>query len=195
MSTLHNKFVVMYKLIALSICVTAMTFPASGQLVFTRDFTEKMHRANLKFVEPVELWLHVYPLDGDAFMRYDLVLQNDRNDFEMRFRLRFPEGTRADVPQNVEASRLLASISSNTDGSEIQMEIPDTAFWQAHFNAHDGMIAHFVPKADFSEKSYGTLISILSLDSVIVDVIILRNDGNYHPMEAFRNLWFARVNE
>lgn len=144
-----------------------------------------MEKAQIDFYEPVELWLHVVPRAQDAFMRYDLVLQNDRNTFEMRIRVRQKD---EEWPHHVEVPRLAASISTNAPDSEVRITVPDSTFLQTHFNAQDGIFADFTPKRDFSGKRFGSLITLDHRERPSIDVVVLYDDEHYKPLDAFRNI-------
>lgn len=142
----------------------------------------------MEYLESVEQWLHVVPDDRDQFMKYDLVLENDRNDFEVRYRIR--RGRHSRLPLHVEVPRLASSIASNQDGSEIHMTFPDSTFLMTHFNARSGIFADFAPKAAFSEKPYGTLVCLGNDEDACVDIVILRYNPDYNALDAFRNIRF-----
>ena len=190
MSSLHNKSVQIYQALAFTV-LTLFALPCGAQITFTKSFTKKLDRASLEYYETVEEWLHVTPLESDAYMQYDLVLQNDRNDFEVRYRVRRLNKYWNRIPQQVEIGRLLASIAANGEESEIQMEFPASQYLREHFNADQGLFAHFTPKRSFSEKPYGTLISLYAEDKAIVDVVLLYNDPDYNARDQFRSLRFA----
>ncbi|MDX1479626.1 MAG: hypothetical protein R3301_18065 [Saprospiraceae bacterium] len=161
-----------------------------AQITYTRSFTKKLAGAQLSYHTPVESWLHVVPLRSDAFMDYDLVLQNDRNDYEVRYRIRRLNRKWRAVPQHVEVSRLVASIATNEPEAEIRMSFPDDAFVREAFNAESGLFARFKPKPAFSEKPFGTLVSLYGEGKAIVDVVVLYHDPGFDPIEHFRDLRF-----
>lgn len=194
MRRLHRQSVQIYTILALTFCVADGVL-AQVEIVHTRSFTKKLQRASLEYLETVEQWLHVVPLQRDDFMHYDLVLEDDRGEFEMRFRIRRINKQWRQVPQNVEIGRLAASISSNLDDAEIRMEFPDEDFLRSHFNADQGLFAHFQPKTSFSNKPYGTLVSLFAEDKAVVDVILLYRNETYVPVDHFRNVRFLDTRE
>jgi hypothetical protein len=124
-------------------------------------------------------------------MDYDLVLQNDRNDLEYRYRIESNARLRQPVPASVEVSRLLASIASNDSEANIVIKIPDEDFLRQAFNADHGMIAYFTPQAGFSEKPYGALLSLYAAGHPAVDVLILSYDRTIDPLQHFRSVYFG----
>ena len=159
------------------------------EIVYTMSFTEALQAQNLEYYEPVEQWLHVAGERHDQFMTYDLILENDRNDLEIRFRLR-PAAESELLPPNVEITRLLASISTNSEVSEIHMSIANPEYAKSEFNAESVIFASFTPKPEFSRRPLGSLVSIASGEYGAVDVIILHYDETYSVEDSFRNIRF-----
>ncbi len=159
-----------------------------AQIVYTRAFTQRLVEAGLEYDLPAEQWLHVIMPPDDSLMHYDLVLQNDRNDFELRFHIHSASDADLVVPASVALTRLVATIASNDENALIRIEIPPEDLLKTAFNADRGAIALFSPKKIFSEKQYGALISLYSVGRQSVDIVILYNDPAYDPLTAFRSL-------
>jgi len=171
------------------LCTCVIT-DAIGQIVYTSSFTRKIDKAGIELYTPVEEWLHVYPLDRDSFMSYDLVLQNDINDFEVRYRIR-PDNSRwRKIPNELEFKRLLSHIATNDTEANIHVMIADSSFAREHFDASTCRFVHFTPKAGYSEKPYATLITLKSDYDVAIDIILLHYNPTYDPKESFRNVRF-----
>jgi hypothetical protein len=170
--------------------VIGLSSSLPAQLVYTASFTRKIEKAGIDLYKPVEQWLHVYPLDKDSFMTYDLVLQNDINDFEVRYRLRPDKGKWRNTPNEIEFKRLLSSLPTNDLEASIRTYFPDSTFARDNYNAASCYFADFIPKASYTEKPYATLVCLRSDQNVSVDIILLHYDPEYDPMESFRNLRF-----
>ena len=174
------------------VCAGGLACLAMAQepLTYTYSFTETLKQHGLEFYQPVENWLHVAGHREDGYLDYDLVLENDINDFEVRYRIRghLTDGNR--VPQQVELTRALASISINSAESEIRMRLLNEAFSRERFNAESAIFAEFMPKPTFSNKPYGTYISLYSTEYGAVDLILLYYDQEYDPLDSFVNLRF-----
>lgn len=162
----------------------------TGQIIYTAAFTRALEQAEIEYAEPVEQWLHVTLSPRHEFMEYDLVLQNDRNDFEVRYCIDNKHRT-SDIPPSIAVSRLLASIASNAETEAITVKIPTDDFLKQAFNAERGMIAYFTPKFEFSEKTYGALLSLYSADRSAIDIVLLYQDPLYDPLTMFRNIRFS----
>jgi hypothetical protein len=120
-------------------------------------------------------------------MHYDLVLQNDRNDFEVRYQFGKYDQS---IPPSIAVSRLVASIAINDDFHNIVVKIPSEELLREAFNADQGVLVRFTPKATFSEKTYGALLSIYSENRPALNVVILYMDQSYDPMTMYRSVRF-----
>ena len=71
----------------LLVCMVTCAGNAQDPLTYTYSFTEALKQHGLEFFKPVENWLHVAGPREDGYLDYDLVLENDINDFEVRYRI------------------------------------------------------------------------------------------------------------
>ncbi|HLF65780.1 MAG TPA: hypothetical protein VI603_18610 [Saprospiraceae bacterium] len=173
------------------LCLGVMTDTALGQIVYTVAFTRDLKKAGLEYAEPTEQWLHVTIPPRHEFMDYDLVLQNDRNDFEVRYSIHQDRHADMPIPASVTVSRLIASIASNDEIHEIHVKIPPDEFLKEAFNADRGVIAYFTPKDGFSEKDFGALLSLYAEDRPAVDIILLYMDPAFDPLSMYRSMRYA----
>ena len=187
MSNLHKVVIHMYVLLCLSVAISGLK---AQQITYTAAFTQKIEKLGIEMYEPVESLLHVYPLEEDDFMAYDLVLQNDINDFEVRFRIRPENGKWQRTPENVEVLRLLTSVATNDLEADIRRIIPEDGFFVEAYNATGGFMAKFVPKETYSEKQYGTLVSIYREGVGAIDIVLLYHDAHYSAYNSFRGIRF-----
>jgi hypothetical protein len=165
----------------------------SAQIIYTSTFTKTLETAGITYIEPLEQWLHVtIPPDHD-YMRYDLVLQNDRNDFEVRYHVYSGRNAQKSVPPFVEVSRLVSSIASNNELHEIRVTIPPDDLLQEVFNADRGVIAYFTPKEEFSEKPYGALLSLYAGEHRGIAVVLLYSNMEFDPITAYRSIYFREL--
>jgi hypothetical protein len=159
-----------------------------GQITHTASFTRLLTNAGIEYLEPLEQWLHVTLPPLHDYMTYDLVLENDRNDFEVRYFVHRGMGSDVEVPASVTVAGLVASIASNAPESEIRIQVPSDSLLREAFNADRGIIARFTPKADFSEKPFGALISLYQEGRPGIDIVVLYTDPEYDPMWMYRNV-------
>ena len=178
----------LYCRVALLVLWGGLQVAASAQIIHTASFTRALEAAGIGYAEPAEQWLHVTLPPEDGYMDYDLVLENDRNNFEVRYRIQHRAGPDKAVPASVEVARLVASIASNAPGSEIRILIPPDTMLREAFNADRGIIAYFTPKSDFSEKQFGALLSLYSSGRPGIDIVLLYYDAEYDPLRMFRSV-------
>ena len=185
----YRAYLVGITLIAFSWIACAGHITAQ-ELVYTRAFTDALEAQGLDYYEPVETWLHVTKHREDHFMDYTVILENDINDYEVRYRLRGRASAAEAFPPKIEIVRLISSISVNDEEADIRIRIPEQDFAHEHFNAEAVAFGDFTPKRSFSEKPYGTYISLYSSRYGSVDVILLYYDGEMDPLASYRNLRF-----
>lgn len=171
--------------------ITALFAVASGygQITYTAAFTRLLEKSGMEYAEPAEQWMHVTVPPVDGYMDYDLVVENDREDFEIRYCFHLEKRSK-ETPPSVEVARLVASIASNDPETEIRIQIPADSFLIQAFNADYGLIAHFIPKAEFSGKPIGVFISLYSENRPGIDIVLLYRDPAYDPLTMFRSIRF-----
>jgi hypothetical protein len=179
---------VRYRKILLGLLLPLAVNAARGQIVYTADFTNILERSGINYYEPVEQWLHVTVPPRHAFMEYDLVLQNDRNDFEVRYDIHTHRRANEDIPATVLVSRLVSHIATNDEAYDVLVTLPTDSLLLEAFNADRGVCAYFRPKVEFSEKPFGALLSLFKAGHPSIDVIILYTDQSYDPLTMFRNI-------
>jgi len=170
-----------------------LIYPVSAQITYTVAFTQALEKAGISYLEPVEQWLHVTMPPEHEFMEYDLVLQNDRNDFEYRYRIQSGRYAESDIPASVIVSSLVATIATNQEPADIHIQIPTGSFLKETFNADRGVIAYFTPKVEFSEKPYGAYLSLYADGRPGIDVVILYSDEMFDPLTMYRGVYFIEL--
>jgi hypothetical protein len=168
----------------------ALPLTLTGQITYTAAFTQTLSEGGIEYAEEVEEWLHVTIPPEHEYMDYDLVLQNDINDFEVRYRIDPDTDNSALVPLSAEVARLTASIASNDENSEIRIVVPPDSLLQDAFAADRGVIAYFSPKLTYSEKPYGALLTLHAWGHPVVYIVVLYADPAYDPLEKYRNIRF-----
>ncbi len=163
--------------------------PVLGQIKYTASFTRSLEKAGISYIAPLEQWLHVAAPPDHEYMQYDLVLQNDRNDFEVRYRIHPNRRSELSIPPSVTVSRLIASIASNDEANEIRVVILSEEILKV-FNADRGVIAYFTPKDEFTEKPYGAVFSLYAEDRRAIDVVLLYTNPEFDPLTAYRSIYF-----
>ena len=159
---------------------------SQAQIIYTAGFTRLLQEAEISYAMPVENYLHVIMPPEDGFMAYALVLENDRGDFEVRYR--FHDARESVVPAAVTVAGLIASIASNDPETEIRIQVPADTMLHTAFNAEKGLISYFTPKQEFSGKPYGAMINLSRSGRPAVDIVILYTDPAFNPELMFRTI-------
>lgn len=167
----------------------------SAQIIYTSAFTKTLEKAGISYIEPLEQWLHVTIPPGHDYMEYDLVLQNDRNDFEVRYHVNSGRNTQKSAPPFVEVSRLVANIASNNELHDIRVTILPDNLLKDVFNADRGVIAYFTPKAEFSEKPFGALLSLYADERRGIEIVLLYSHPEFDPVTAYRSIYFSEIGD
>ena len=160
----------------LYIILIIISIPALGQeqLVYTKSFTKKIERVGLEFFRPVERWMKAAPTYKDDFMNYDLVLHS-YPDLEARIKIDRDTRRKPVIP-NVEITRLIASMATNRQASEIKISKYQEAYAREQYGADLVLFADFEPKEGFSNFSKGRILCLYKKDRALVSYIILYNE-------------------
>ena len=103
------------------------------------------------FVKPVEGYYKVKLKRADGLMRYDLVLDSQEKEFEMRFWI---DPKKDLVVPQVHAFALVSGLASNNPHFDIAFNIwPEEQALQ-YFNAKWAAFADFIPKRSLSDKTF-----------------------------------------
>lgn len=156
-----------------------------SQLIYTHHFSELLLEAHLDYYKPLEEWYHVSPKVKDDFMKYDLVLVNEDNDLEIRYYIKPYEDDALDQFPHVSMIRLMQHIATNDENAEIKVKILDQPYLQDRFNADWGMCQYFIPKRSYSDKPFGSLISLYAKGKSTAYAVVLYRDIEYDPLEKF----------
>ena len=163
---------------------------ATGQITYTRSFTDRLQEAHLEYYKPVETWHHVSPKRKDRYMQYDLVLVNEENDLELRYMIKPYADDAVDQYPHVETMRLIQHVATNDEEADIRVLMPDSETLARRFNAEWGLCQYFTPKRTYSEKPFGALITLYAKGKAMIQVVILYQDASYDPFESFHFLKF-----
>lgn len=171
--------------IALLFVLATLVIPelAMGQIHYSHHFTKKLNSMAGSFVEPVEGYYKVKMLRRDAYMRYDLVINSEEKEFEMRFLLdkKYLSGT-----PKISMMTLASSLASNDTHFDIHMHLfpPDLA--KNYYAADWAAYADFVPKQSLTDKHYARLLCIYQVDLGLIYQLMLFNQ---HDEEKNRRLY------
>lgn len=145
---------------------------AQSSFVFTKSFDKKLRKYQLEFYEPVESWLKPTPLIKDDFMKYDIVFHNPPS---TEIRIAIDKDHRRLYP-NVEITRILSHISSNSDDTFIELTQYPARMAKERYGADLVLYADFTPKYSFATHRNGRLLFLYKEGKALVKYIILYED-------------------
>jgi hypothetical protein len=162
-------------------------FKIDAQITFTKGFTKLLKDSELEYFAPVEDWYHIMP---DEFLKYDLVIQNQDGDVEIRFVIKPYKEKVIDQYPHIEYIRMLLSIATNNETEVIRQLSMDKTEASKNYNADWAGLSHFVPKRKFSKMRYGCLISFYKENIARVYTVILYDREDLIPFTFFKQLKF-----
>jgi len=158
-----------------------------AQIQYTKSFTDKLNKANLLFYKPADTWFHLIPMEEDDFFEYDLVIESDDGDIEMRYMIHpWKERDEDEIP-HILAMNVAMEAASNDEKHLLKISPIDNVELKNTYNADWGMIVNFKPKSSLSNKQYGRLLALFSENKGNVHVIYLFDppaEGSYKFMQA-----------
>lgn len=143
-----------------------------AQITYSHNFTKKLHRSGIDFVEPVEGFYKVRLLKKDALLKYDMVIQSKEKDLEMRFVL--DPKYKLDVP-HISFFNLATSLATNEQRFNIQLNVYSPSEAKSLYGADWAAYSDFIPKRTLTDKYYARLISIFRVGLGMAHQIILFN--------------------
>ncbi len=186
-----NKVAIQKCLIFLIIYMTviASLYSQSKKVVYTRDFAQKLEKAQADFIRPVEGFYKIKVLDRDEFMKYDLVLRSQDKAFEMRFAIH--PNDRLATPQ-IQCFNLLNSIATNDAHFDIKLSLYSEEQARSDYNAEWAAYADFVPKKSYSDYHYGRLVTIYREGSGLIHQVLLFNQHDREKNIRMHSISFLK---
>jgi len=175
-------------IISLFLCLLSSNIVAQ-KIQLTRSFDKKMERMDLVYNFVDQSYLHVSYPDRDEFRKYDLVLEDDQSEIEIKIiiiqnaKLMFP---------NVKAASTISTMASNQDErDEIRIQVLDSAQSSEGYGADFVSIADYLPKRALTGKEYGRSIAIYKegLGMVITNIFYNQHENleSFNKIISFRN--------
>ncbi|MDH3244651.1 MAG: hypothetical protein OEM26_08560 [Saprospiraceae bacterium] len=153
-----------------ALVMVSTSLPA--QIIYSHNFTKKLHRAGIDFVEPVEGFYKVRLLKKDDLLKYDMVIQSKEKDLEMRFVL--DPKYKLDVP-HLSFFNLATSLATNEQRFNIKLNVYPPSEAKSLYGADWAAYSDFIPKRTLTDKYYARLISIFREGLGMAHQIILFN--------------------
>ena len=158
---MHHKFGVKLFFLLLSSFLCQSVW---GQLQYTQRFTNLLKRCDASFIMPIEGWYKIKLLRKSQARKYDLVLESEEHDFEIRFKL---NPNYALTAPHVTCAATVSDLAINNDYFDIRLNVFSADQAWADFNAEWAAYADFVPKPSISDKYYGRLVMLYRDDHLL----------------------------
>lgn len=177
-----NKDGFLFFLIGLSFFIAPIDISGQTDLIFTKDFENKLKKFGLEYLVPNKIWLHPIPY-RDEYDEYDLVLYSEDQDLEVRYIFRDNSSPIAlsSMP-HLEFYRSILDFASNENENDqivIQDMLPETA--QEKYNADWCLTADFIPKESVTSLPRGKILGIYKEKlGLIFCVVFFKNELPKH---------------
>jgi hypothetical protein len=154
-----------------------------SQIQYTQHFTRELKKCQASFVAPVEGWYKIKMLRNEPGLKYDLALQSEEKDFELRYDLQ--PGYRANVP-HITCLTSASTLAINDDRADIRVNIFTPEQAREYFQADWAAWADFIPKPSITEKYYGRLVTLFREGDGLMQVVMFFNQ---HSEEKDRRIY------
>jgi hypothetical protein len=173
----------MTSIFKLSFIITICSHSAFTQIQYTQHFTNELKRCRADFIAPVEGWYKIKLLKNEPGPRYDLALQSEEKDFELRFSLQ-PE-YRVQAP-HITCLTTASTLAINDDHADIHVNVFTADQALEFFHADWAAYADFVPKPSLTQKYYGRLVTLFRQDDGLMQIVMFFNE---HDEEKDRRIY------
>jgi hypothetical protein len=146
-----------------------------AQIIYTRDFTEKLLNANLRFTAPVESWYKVHAPCEDAYHSYDLCLVSEKDSAELKFIVLDEKATRKIQFPQVHFMSQAYHIATNDEGYWLRVSPEPSDHVLDKLKADWAGEVSFIPKKTITDKRFGKMYSIYKEETGMVVVILFYN--------------------
>ena len=174
----------------ITFCLCFLSFNLLAQKIqLTRSFDKKMEEMELVYNFIEQSYLHVSYPDRDEIRNYDLVLEDDQSQVEIKIiviknqTLKFP---------NVKAASTISTMASNEDGrDEIKIQVLEARVSDKIYGADFVCVADYLPKRSITAKNNGRSIAIYKegLGMVITNIFYnqLENLESFNKIISFQS--------
>ncbi|NND05105.1 MAG: hypothetical protein HKN87_01885 [Saprospiraceae bacterium] len=170
-------------LLILSLNLVMYTW-SHAQIHYTHQFTKKLKRTQLQFVEPVEGMYRIQMLRKDDFLKYDLVLASEDYQLDMRYIVEPKAGKM--TPMHLTFLSRTSTLALNDEHFDIKVHVYHPNLANSLFHADWAAYADFIPKRSLTDKHFGRLLSIYKADCGVASILLLFNE---HKGEEDRRMY------
>lgn len=146
-----------------------------AQIIYTRDFTEKLANANIRFTVPSSGWFKVLAPCEDAYHSYDLCLVSEKDSADLKIIVLDEKSTRKIQFPQVHFMSMVYHLATNDDEYWLRVSPELTAHALELLKADWAGEVSFIPKKTISDKKYGKIYSVYREDTGMAVVILFYN--------------------
>jgi hypothetical protein len=179
------------KLIILLILTAAFATPGVAQFALGGPFLEKMARAKVEFIAPVDGSYRETPLAPNNFLNCDFSMRSRKEKLEIRYLIEPFDETRHDAYlPHLRAARMLMHLASNDESFVMTGLSIDEDALREQFNADWGKVFFFTPKAGFSPYSQCKMLALYREGAGMAYVFFLFDQAGAELDHRFQALRF-----
>lgn len=146
-----------------------------AQIIYTRDFTEKLANANIHFIAPLDSWYKVTAPCQDQYNSYDLCLVSEKDSAELKYIILDEKDTRKIVYPQIHFMTKAHHLAINDEAYYLRVSPLPAQHILDEMKADWVGEVSFTPKKSISNKRYGKMYSIYKEDVGMAVVILFYN--------------------
>jgi hypothetical protein len=164
---------------------------ALAQIQYTSHFTRKLQKCNAEFISPVEGFYKIKLLKKGKDTTYDLALESNEHELELRYRL---ESNFRSAAPHVVFTTNASTLASNDEHFDLKLHVFDPEEAQSIFNAEWAAYADFVPKSSVTNKFYGRLVTLYR-ENMLLETVLFYNKQDDEKDRRMYSLLFMPFND
>ena len=168
-------------------------FSGSAQIIYTREFTNKLLAAGAGLNMPKESFYHVIPCE-DSKNIFDLCLVSEPDSAELKFVVLDEKAVTKIIFPEIHFMTKVASLATNDDRYWIRTRTPSPQSLQETIHADWAGEMSFIPKSGLTDKKYAKAYSIYRQDYGMLFVILFYNFEYPGFNEHLRSVYFQSNN-
>lgn len=142
-----------------------------AQIVYTRDFTNKLQTSGWGLNIPTEAWFKVNP---DCEPAFDLCLVSDKDSAELKFEIIPEKNNNLVLPQFHFVSRVL-SLATNDEQYYIRTKPVSARVLENVMHADWAGEISFIPKKTLTDKKYGKAFALYKEEEGMAFIVLYYN--------------------
>lgn len=147
-----------------------------AQILYTRDFTEKLLNANIRLIAPASAWFKVLAPCQDQYYSYDLCLISEKDSAELKYIVLEDKETHSIKFPQVHFMSKVYHLATNDDGYWLRISPDPNERILDSLKADWVGEVSFIPKKSITDKKYGKAYSIYKEDVGMGMVVLFYNN-------------------